>query len=105
MSWSVSKTVEVDGEDNSRTLALKVSEALKAADRSNIGNQQCVKERDEQIDAAIRAAARLVRESGFVAAKEIMVSLSGHANQYHKNVDGWANECVTISVYATKYLE
>lgn len=100
MSWSISTTLKREG--NAVDLANEVNK-LRGLDRSMIGNTNCVKERDEQIEAAITSAFQLFACPIFDNAAEITVSLSGHANPEHKMADGWANESITVSVWASKY--
>jgi hypothetical protein len=95
MSWSISKTLE-----HTRTSVglQKNLDELNAVDRGNVGNQACEKERDEQIDAAIKAAFQVMVEAGFVNAEEIQVSLSGHANKDHQEDPFMSNEFINIAV-------
>lgn len=102
MSWSIYKVLEGENADVFSTNAI---DELEAVDRTNIGNQNCVKERDEQIEAAIRAVSQLLLEGGFANAKEINVSISGHANPEHKTASGWSNEAINISLSIKSYQE
>jgi hypothetical protein len=99
MSWALSATLNhTDG------LTLEIDQ-LKSIDRTNIGNSQCVEERDEQIELAIDAVSHLLDDAAFANAAEIGVTLSGHANPEHKTASGWANEAINISVFVKSYRE
>lgn len=100
MSWSISKTLDYEHSDIGRQ---RVCAELDAMDRASVGNQHCILERDEQIDAAIQATSQLLAVGGFSNAAEISVSLSGHANPDHKAEAGWSNDAVTISVSIKRY--
>lgn len=101
MSWSLSTTIKAAEVPVSKTGM--VPEELVNIDRSNIGNNQALKERDEQIDAAIDAALRILVQGGFDNAEEIAITMSGHANPEHKPVEGWSNETINVSVTIRKY--
>lgn len=47
-----------------------------------------------------RAAAESIITSRCVAdeSKDVMVTLFGHANAQHEPAQGWANDCVTVTV-------
>jgi hypothetical protein len=96
MSWSTSTVLKNEAPQ-------KNLDVLSAIDRTNIGNQHCTKERDEQIDAVIRAVFQLLMEAGFGNAEEISVSMSGHANKDHNKDDSWSNEFVNINVAVKSY--
>ncbi len=100
MSWSMSTTLKREG--NTADLANEVNK-LRALDRSMIGNSNCVKERDEQIEAAITSAFQLFACPIFDNAAEITVSLSGHANPDHQKASGWADETINVQVWVSKY--
>lgn len=53
----------------------------------------------EQVAVAKKAALAIVK-SGAVGGtdKHFNVSLSGHANPDHEPAEGWANDCITVSV-------
>lgn len=53
----------------------------------------------EQVNAA-RAAAKGLVASGAVgdSEKAFTVTLSGHSNEGHEPADGWANDCVTVTI-------
>jgi hypothetical protein len=103
MSWSISGELKELKSGDTDELLLKAIDTLTAVDRTNIGNSHCEKERDEQIDAAIRAASQLIVEGGFGNAEEITVSLSGHANKEHKRDSSWSNEFISVQVYLKGY--
>lgn len=100
MSWSMSTVLKHEHTDVGLQKNL---DALNAIDRTNVGNQHCVKERDEQIDTAIHAVHQIIVEGGFSNAAEITVSMSGHANPNHETANGWSNESINISVYVKSY--
>lgn len=102
MSWSISKTLNHEQTDVGLQKDLDV---LNEVDRANVGNQQCEKERDEQINAAIRATFQMLVDAGFDNAKEISVSMSGHANKNHGKDDSWSNEFISINVFVKTYKE
>lgn len=54
----------------------------------------------DQIGVAMLMAVQLTKSEavGDPAAKYRVV-ISGHANPEHKPLDGWSNDCVTVSVY------
>jgi hypothetical protein len=53
----------------------------------------------EQYDAARSVACTLIATGAIGAkAKVFSVSLSGHANPGHVPQEGWANDCITVSV-------
>lgn len=54
----------------------------------------------ETLNAAKDAAVALAA-SGVVGQGTVSGSLSGHANPGHVPTDGWANDCVTISLSCT----
>lgn len=101
MSWSIGATLYKDDVDNANTIAFQ---KLHAIDRSQIGNQQCTKERDEQIDTAIAAVAKLLSEGGFSNAAEVSVSISGHANKEHQKEQEWANDYISIQLHINRYV-
>lgn len=52
--------------------------------------------------AIARSVAKLVVESGAVGnpeTKDFSISISGHANPEHEKTPGWANDCISVSVY------
>jgi hypothetical protein len=100
MSWSLSgKLIRPEGfADVSQNM-----HDLLAFDRSNAGNTQCIKERDEQIDTAQKLASVFLATEAFANAEEISVSMSGHANPEHKKSTEYANENINISVSVYKY--
>jgi len=100
MSWTISETVKHESTGIGLQKAL---DQLNAVDRTNVGNQQCEKERDEQIDAAIKAAFQLIVEGGFANAEEISMSLAGHANKDHEKEQEWANDYISIQVHIKRY--
>jgi len=80
----------------------KVLDELNAAIPS--GNEQCVKERDDQVRAATDAVFRMIVDGGALDnAEEISVSMAGHANEGHKKDASWADEYIQISLYVKKY--
>lgn len=102
MSWSLNKQVEGNTvEELSTNAIIELSEI----DRSNIGNSQCVKERDKQIDVAIGAVSHIIIAGGFENAKKISVVLSGHANPENRLVSGWANDAINVSLTIMEYKE
>ncbi len=101
MSWSISTEIKKDATTKSISDVVGI---LNSLDKTNIGNQQCVKERDEQVEIAINAAAHLIVNTGLAQNAEVIgVSLSGHANLNHEPVKDWANESITVSGYAKAY--
>jgi hypothetical protein len=99
MSWSIGTTVKKsDG-------LIAGLHQLKAIDRSNIGNSDCVKERDEQIDEALGAIAQLLADPSFDNADQVSVSMAGHTNPEHKKhkepgmSNGWVSITVSIQSY------
>ncbi len=103
MSWSISTELKNEKTDMFTDNKLK---RLKSIDRSNIGNQHCVQERDEQIDAAMQAVASLLIAGGFIEnSDEISISMSGHANKNHNKDDSWSNEFVNINIGVKSYRE
>lgn len=100
MSWSISTVLE--GED-ADVLSTNAIDELSAIDRTNIGNSDCIKERDEQIEAAIYVTSQLLAAGGFNNAKEVSVSISGHANPEHNTRSGWSNESITVTVAVKSY--
>ena len=100
MSWTISKTLK---NENTGIGLQKSLDELNDVDKTNIGNQQCETERDEQIDAAIKAAFQLIIEGGFSNADEISVSLAGHANKDHEKEQEWANDYISIQVHVKRY--
>lgn len=101
MSWSISTELKNEPDDMFTDNKLQ---RLKALDRSNIGNQHCEKERDEQIDAAMQAVASLLIAGGFIQNADVLsISMSGHANKDHNKDDSWSNEFVNINVSVKGY--
>jgi len=100
MSWSITTTLE--RKDTAVDYAKDVDKLMEL-DRTNIGNSQCEKERDEQIEAAIHAAFQLFAHPIFSNAAEIGVNLSGHANPEHKAESGWSNDSISINVFVKSY--
>lgn len=101
MSWSLSgKVVNPEGfADVEDTM-----QQLQAFDRSKAGNDQCLTERDEQIDRAQKITSVLLATEVFEHAEEITVNMSGHANADHKKSgEGWSNESIHIGVSVSKY--
>lgn len=105
MSWAISKVLNNESNEVTDMFIQSGVDALRAIDRTHIGNQQCEKERDEQIDAAIKAVGTLLAQGGFANAAGLSVTLSGHANPEHKSQPGWANEAINISLSITRYQE
>jgi len=56
-------------------------------------------EQTEQFAAAMSAVAMLLDAVGRPA-DDVYVSLSGHANPAHGPRDGWADECIRITIEA-----
>lgn len=100
MSWSISTVL---AGENADVLSANAIDELSGIDRTNIGNADCAKERDEQIEAAIRAVSQLLVEGGFNNAEEISVSMSGHANPEHSTRSGWSNESITVTLAVKSY--
>jgi hypothetical protein len=100
MSWSIGATLNNDGAE---LLAQNALNALNEMDRTNIGNQDCVEERDQQIDAGIRAISQLLDEAIFEHAEEISIFMTGHANKDHKKASGWSNDSISISITVQSY--
>lgn len=82
MSWSASAKVS-----RHESLHIDVS-----------GNEQALKERDEQVNAAKDATIGLIQSDVFLGGQVFSVALSGHANPGHKPVAGYANDTVTVTV-------
>jgi hypothetical protein len=65
--------------------------------------ESCSKEPQVQDQVEIaRSVAKLVIESGAIGnaeTKEFAVSISGHANPEHEKKVGYANDCISVSVY------
>lgn len=103
MSWSLSALLSnPEGfSDVGKNL-----EQLQAIDRTNAGNNQCIEERDQQIDTVQKVASVLLAHEIFQNAEKLTVVMSGHANKDHKqSVDGFANESVNIGVSIHTYKE
>lgn len=90
MSWSISYPSRED---------------FVADRRSDPNMRSNTTEVDAQIRAA-RAAAAAVIDSGTVGQdanvpqgrKDFAISISGHANPGHEPAQGWANDCINISI-------
>lgn len=103
MSWSISKTLK---HEHSGVGLQKTLDELNAIDRTNIGNSQCIKERDEQVEAAIRTAFGLLADGCFVNAEEVSITLSGHANPEHQSsISGMSNEMISLTIAIKHYRE
>ncbi len=97
MSWSTSITF------NHENTGIGLQKDLDAINTLVPSGQDYAKvERDEQCEAAKRAAFQIISEGGFGNAEEITVSLSGHANEGHEDTKG-ANESINVSVFVKKY--
>lgn len=89
MSWSGTSTINKDGAD----LVESVQAILVT------GNDQAPRERDEQIEAAKRAAISLLTSDAFASISgAVRVSLSGHANPGHQPVEGMSNDYIDVQV-------
>ena len=79
------------------TNGVHFKEDLDGLDMKQVG--YAVPESLEQ-SALAKALACQLMQSGFLgdSSSEFHVSFSGHANEGHKPVAGWAGECITISV-------
>ena len=51
----------------------------------------------QQFNEAVHAAVKII-ESGAVGDGPFQVSISGHANPGNKDLPGWANDCINVSV-------
>jgi hypothetical protein len=106
MSWSIG--TQVKRGDSAEDLQREADQVRKQIDElkddpARIGNSHCQQERDEQIDAAIRAAFLLLGSGVFANAGEVSVSFSGHANPGHEKDKSTANEFVAITISTQKY--
>lgn len=105
MSWSLSKEIKVDETGDGRQEPITLLNEL-FTNRDNIGNQQCIVERDEQVDSVFRAITNLLVESGLTSHSDVItISASGHANKDHNKDDSWSNEFITINIYVKSYKE
>lgn len=99
MSWSISTVLKSEG----ALLSTNAFEELMAVDRAGIGNENCLVERDEQIETTIRVVSKLLGTNTFKDAKEVSVLMSGHANPNHEIVpDAGMNESITLSLSVRK---
>ena len=100
MSWSLSGIL---GNPEGFADVNNNLQQLSAIDRTNAGNNQCLQERDEQIDTANKITSVLLATEVFQNAEEISISMSGHANPEHKKSDQYGNENISINVSVRKY--
>lgn len=98
MSWSISKTFE---KDEYPDLAGLISD--EEYDKS--GNTQAPGERNRQINSALQALEAILDYGAFDNAKELVVSMSGHANEGHQKSEGYANDFISINLSIKSYKE
>lgn len=85
MSWSISYS-DIDGQkDDFNPSPLETYGSLSDEVR-------------EAFDAAVTAAVDLIKSRVLGVGVKYNVVLSGHANPGHAPVDGWVNDCMTISI-------
>lgn len=82
MSWSIGKEVRVPEELNGLMPTYSVTPAA-----------------TEQIERAIEVAKSILVSGVIGKDKQFQVSLSGHANNNHEPAVGWANDCITVTIY------
>ena len=91
MSWSVSRAVGTGETIGERVNALQP-----------LGVENPPQQVTEGIEAAKAGALALIESGAYGDPKDpeigFSVNLSGHANPDHKPYEGWANDCVTVSV-------
>ncbi len=101
MSWSIpSITLSHKRTDIGLQKDLDALNALVAS-----GNDDCPKERDEQVALATDAVFHmLANDHVFDNAEEVTVSLSGHASADHQQGDpAYSNEFLSIHISVKKY--
>lgn len=74
--------------------------SLEALDRDEPTSGTIPEDARDQYEAARAAAIDLITSGaiGRVGAK-FTTLLSGHANPEHEPREGWANDCITVSIY------
>lgn len=99
MSWSFSISMKAEeiGDVEANRAFLEANH-----DKSKIGNEQAVEERDQQVTSAIDVAAHLLVSGIYDKAKEVTVNCVGHANKgfYGENA---AHDSVQVNVYIKEY--
>jgi hypothetical protein len=96
MSWSISTTVD-DASQVAVECSAKFEKSVDALrdDGGKVADWYNEAEVREQFERAVDAARKL---GEVVGPGPISVTLSGHANPEHRPTDGYANDCVTVSV-------
>lgn len=64
------------------------------------GNENCLEEREAAIDAALDAVEDVLVSGalGDMEEHEWQIGLSGHCNPMNSPVEGYANDCINISI-------
>ena len=99
MSWSISTELHQSDSERMDTIV-----QLNSINKDTSGNQQCIEERNEQIDACIVAIQSILVNAGFLKnSKDISIILRGHANKEHNKDKEWSNEFIGIEIYTKSY--
>lgn len=92
MSWSAQTTIPKGSTPEYFCNALEKMEVR--------GNEDCPEERKVAFEAALLATSAILDHGslGYAQDHSWNIHLSGHCNPKHEKREGWANDCMTISI-------